>query len=147
VRTLGFVALWWVALFWLWELYAGEMNRQTLIAAAIVASIGAAVAERLRRLRLLHFRVPMEWVRRSATVPLQIFLDFAIITGALFRPRRGEFVRKPFAAGDREIEARGARAWVTLALGFAPNAYVVDYGDGEILLHDLVRNEASEKPA
>jgi hypothetical protein len=149
VRRLGFVALWWVALFWLWEFYAAELNRQTLVAAALLASVGAAVAERLRTLGLLHYRLPLRWVRRSATVPLQIVIDFGIVTAALFRRSPGEFVRKPFPAGGVDLESHGRRAWVTFVGGFSPNAYIVDIDpdSGEVLLHDLVRHEASERPA
>jgi multisubunit Na+/H+ antiporter MnhE subunit len=129
----------WLALFWLWMLLAGDWNRTELTAAAAAATVASLFVRLPPR-----FRVSNAW-----NVPVMVFVDFAILMWALVRSAlrreivRGEFVRRPFRVDDA-----GARAWIGIAAGYSPNAYVVGFDiDGEVaLLHDLVRNRSSERP-
>jgi hypothetical protein len=141
----------WLALFWLWLLLAGDWNRIEIIAAACGAAVAATIAEIARSRAGVSPCVPLVWVGRAWSVPHQIVVDFGIITAALARSLvrrsvvRGEFRAHPFPAR----EGQGVRAWAVWAAQFSPNAYVIEVdADRElVLVHDLVPNRASEKPA
>jgi hypothetical protein len=141
----------WLALFWLWLLLAGDWNRIEIIAAACGAAVAATIAEIARSRAGVSPRVPLVWVGRAWSVPHQIVVDFGIITAALARSLvrrsvvRGEFRAHPFPPR----EGQGVRAWAVWAAQFSPNAYVIEVdADRElVLVHDLVPNRASEKPA
>jgi hypothetical protein len=153
VRLLRTYVLWWIALFWLWLAYQGEWNRIEWVAAAGAATLGAGLMTVLSTLNV-RFHVPFASVASAASVPLQIVVDFGIITGALIRrlePRRvrGQFVVRPFTAPRGADAAAGDRAWREVAATYSPNAYVIDVEPGKhvVLLHDLVPNRDSESPA
>jgi hypothetical protein len=153
VRTLLTYACWWFATFWLWLAYQGEWNKVEWIAAACAATLAAALATVLARLRLLRFRVPLQALVDGATVPLQVVLDFWIVTRALARrlsgrPSQGGFVVRHLPSAGSGATAAGDRAARSVLATIAPNAYVVDIdpGDHTALLHDLVPNRASENP-
>jgi hypothetical protein len=141
---------WWIALFWLWMLLAGDWNHIEWIAAASAAAVAATLAEVARSRAGVGFRVPLRWLVRFWTVPHQIVVDFGIITAALWRSLvgrsvvRGEYRAHRFPAS----EGQDVRAWAVWAAQYSPNAYVVDI-DVErdlVLVHDLVPNRASEEP-
>jgi hypothetical protein len=141
---------WWIALFWLWMLLAGDWNHIEWIAAACAATVAATLGEIARARAGVAPRLPLRWIARAGTVPHQIAVDFGIITLALGRSLlrrrivRGEFRAHPFPAG----EGQGVRAWATWAAQLSPNAYVVEI-DAErelVLVHDLVPNRPSEEP-
>jgi hypothetical protein len=86
-------------------------------------------------------------------VPLQVFVDFGILVAALVRtlagrPVRGVFLAKELPRDRPGDEAAFARALAALAATYSPNAYVVDLDldRNVVLMHDLVRNSASEEP-
>ena len=146
--------VWWIALFWLWLAYQGEWNRIEWVAAAGSATLGAALMRALASLGLLGFRIPVRALADSKSVPLQIVIDFGIVTAALVRRllgRRvsGRFVVRSFASAGRGPLAAGDRGWRAVAATYSPNAYVVDVDPGRhvVLLHDLVENRRSEEPA
>jgi hypothetical protein len=149
-HVLAWVAM-WLALFWLWLLLAGDWNRIEIIAAGCAAAVAATLAEIARTRAGVRPRVPLVWIGRAWSVPHQIVVDFGIVTWALVRSIarrkvvRGEFRTHPFPAG----EGQGVRAWAVWAAQFSPNAYVVEIDtERELaLVHDLVPNRASEKPA
>ena len=154
VRGVVTYLAWWIALFWLWLAYQGEWNRIEWVAAAGAATLGAALATALAVLGLLRFRIPLGALAAAKAVPLQIVIDFGIITAALVRrlTRRrvaGQFVVRSFASAGSGAVATGDRAWRAVAATYSPNAYVVDVDPGRhiVLLHDLVEHRASEKPA
>jgi hypothetical protein len=144
-------ATWWFALFWLWLLISGDWNRIEWIAAACAAAVAATIAEFARTRAAVAPRVPLRWVARAWSVPARIFVDFGIVTWALFRSIvrrpvvRGEFRAHSFPAG----EGQGVRAWAVWAAQFSPNAYVVDVDTERdlVLVHDLVPSRKSEQPA
>lgn len=148
---LGAWIAWWIALFWLWLLVAGEWNRVELVAAACAATLGASIAEGLRAFTGVRVRIPLRDIASAWTVPVMVLVDFAIVVGALVRSAvRGELVRGRFVARDFDPGSGfGSRAWRTYAATLSPNAYVVD-ADEElrvVLLHDLVPRRKSEEPA
>jgi hypothetical protein len=147
--------LWWIALFWLWMLLVGEWNRIELVAAAIVATVGASFAVLVIAVTGVQARVPFDVLRAAWGVPLMIFVDFGILTYALVRSLvtrrivRGSFRANSFPARGDDPDAVGRRALVTILAGYSPNAYVVDVSrtHNTALVHDLIPNRQSERPA
>lgn len=131
----------WAALFWLWLLFVGQWNLRQWIAAAVVATLATAIGSVAVRAAGIDVRVPPAWVLKAWSVPVMVVFDFGILMWALVRRPRGVFVERSF-----EDEGDCARAWATVVSGFSPNAYVVEIGEGRAVLHDLVRNRASESP-
>jgi hypothetical protein len=155
-NALGAWLCWWVGCFWLWILFVGTWDRIDGAAGAAVAAVAATVAERGRRAADLHPRVALEPFRRSATVPLIVLADFAVVTYALAaslarrRVVRGRYLARDFVAGPKTTPQGAARrAWTVLLAGYSPNAYVVDIDSDEnvVLVHDLVPWRRSEEPA
>lgn len=154
-RILGWSA-WFLALFFLWLLLAGEWNRTEWVAAAAAAAAGATLAEVARARLGPAAPPPLEALRQVPSVLLAVVVDFAIVVGSLVAGLlRGRVVRGTFTArvrddlrGEGTVTAR-RRAWTALAATYSPNAYVIeiDANDGSVLLHDLVRRRASERPA
>jgi hypothetical protein len=147
-RIAGWI-VWFVALWWLWMLLVGEWNHYEWIAATAAAFVAATLFEVMRTVTNAVARVPPVWIRRAATVPYQIFVDFGIVTLALLRPGGGAFRAHPFEATGDDAADVGARAWADWTANFSPNAIPVDIDreQGLSLVHDLVPNRSSEKPA
>lgn len=146
---------WWITLFWLWFLLVGEWNRQEIVAAAISATIAATLAELARTRTGFHARVPLHGLADLPPALGMVFVDFGIVVWALLvsiarrRVVRGELVSRELRRGSAVARAAGPRAWTAIVASYSPNAYVVDL-DPEtrrVLLHDLVPNRASERPA
>ena len=131
----------WAALFWLWLLFVGQWNLRQWIAAAVAATLTTAIGSVAVRAAGIDVRLPPAWVLKAWSVPVMVFVDFGILMWALVRRPRGVFVERPYAE-----EGESARAWATVVSGLSPNAYVVEIGEGRAVLHDLVRNRASESP-
>ncbi|HZS31267.1 MAG TPA: hypothetical protein VFA37_08425 [Gaiellaceae bacterium] len=154
MKHVAFWLGWWIALFWLWFLLAGEWNRGEVVAAAIAATIAASLAE-LARTRTGFAGLPPR--RALGDLPrllAMVVVDFGIVVWALLASvARREIVRGSFRSRelDRREDATGAgsRGWVALAASYSPNAYVVDIEpeSAAVLLHDLVPNRRSEGPA
>ena len=150
LRLAAWIA-WWVALFWLWLLLAGEWNRVEIVAAVCVATLGASLAEGLRAFTGVELRIPPRDLPSALTALAMVPVDFAILMSVLVRSAvRREVVRGHFVARDFDPSGGfGSRAWRTYVAMFSPNAYVVD-ADAErktVLLHDLVPFKKSEEPA
>ena len=150
MKHVGAWVAWWVALFWLWMLLAGDWNRIQWIAAASAATVAATIGEIARARAGVAPRVPLRWLSRFWSVPHQVVIDFGIITLALVHSLlqrkivRGEYRAHPFPAS----EGPGVRAWATWAGQFSPNAYVIEIDTERelVLVHDLVPNRPSEEP-
>ena len=134
----------WVVLWWLWMLLAGEWNRTQWIAAAGGAAIAAFVGEAARS---RVGRTPAPPLRILASVPAalgMVFVDFALVMWALAIRKRGAFrtTASAIATDDR------ARPWATYVALVSPNAYVLDFDAeaGTVLTHHLVPNQASQDP-
>src|SRR5437764_80342 len=139
--------LWWIALFWLWMLLVGEWNRVELIAGAIAATLTATVAESVRAVIGLRFRIPLRHVAAAWTLPAIVVVDFFIVIGCLFVSLwrreivRGRFIARDFGPGTGTAPRRfGSRAWRTYAAMLSPNSFVVDTDEERrsLLVHDLV---------
>jgi hypothetical protein len=137
-------------------LFVGTWDRIDGIAGAAVAVAAATIAELGRRAAGVHPRVARECFGRSATVPLIVLADFAVVTYALVvslarrRPVRGRYLARDVDAGPKTTpEGVAHRAWTVLIAGYSPNAYVVDIDPeaGVVLLHDLIPWRRSEEPA
>ena len=137
--------VWWVALAVLWLLYQGEWNSMQLYAAASAAAVSATLALVVGRYAAPRARIEQRWLLRAKRVPAQIVVEFVVVTRVLVRAlveRRvptGEFRAVRFPTGGSRPAERGRRAFVTLAMGYSPNSYVVDMDEerGLVLVHLL----------
>jgi multisubunit Na+/H+ antiporter MnhE subunit len=145
MRRLGFLALTWLALFWLWFAYQAELNRKLIVAGACAATVATALAAHVRSRFRRAYRLESRWAVRGLKVPWLVVEEFAVVTRVLVRAlvRRerpsGSFRLSPFPVGGNEPVARARRAFVAVAETCSPNSYVVGlYGDeGGVLIHDL----------
>lgn len=137
-------------------LHVGQWDRIDAVAGAAAAVVAATIAERARRAAKVHPRVALGPFKRSLTMPLIVFADFALVTYALAisiarrRVVRGRYLARDFRAGPKTTpEGAAHRAWTVLLAGYSPNAYVVDIDPEEnvVLIHDLVPWRRSEEPA
>ena len=146
---------WWVALFWLWLLLAGEWNRVELVAAAGAATIAASLAELARSRTNLAATPPLRALSDLPQLLAMVVVDFGIVAWALLASAarrevvRGSFHSRELSRGRRDSHGAGPRAWVALAASFSPNAYVLDVDpeSAVVVLHDLVPYRRSEEPA
>jgi hypothetical protein len=145
---------WWIALFWLWLLLAGQWNREEVVAAAIAATIAASLAELARVRTGFSARIPLGFLADLPQALAMVVVDFGILAWALAvsvarrKAVRGELFSRELTDRSR-AEGVGPRAWTTIVASYSPNAFVLDI-DPEtrlVLLHDLVRHRASEEPA
>jgi hypothetical protein len=155
-RRAGAWGLWWIAVFWLWILLCGEWNAVEWIAAACAATVTATVAETVRALAGLRWRIPARDIAAAWNQPLQVVIDFGIVVGALLvgaarlRTVRGRFLVRTFHPARGLAPRRfGSRAFRTYVATISPNAYVVDVDEQQrtVLFHDLVPYRKSEEPA
>ena len=146
--------IWWVALFWLWFALQGEWDRIEWVAAACMATVAATLATALTVRGLLRYRVPWPAVAAAKRTPLQIVIDFGIVTVVLVRRLTGRGVRGGYVVREFTPTGRGALregdvAWRTLTAMLSPNALPIDVDPERrtSLFHDLVPNRNSEEPA
>jgi hypothetical protein len=144
---------WWCVLWLLWLVFVGAWNLVDGVAGVVAAAIAATAALVVRKLGLVSFQPRVRSFAGLGRVPLQVFVDFGILVAALAgtlagRAVRGTFVTKELPARGPGPEAAFARAIATVLATYSPNAYVVDVDleRDEVLMHDLVRNNASEEP-
>lgn len=152
-HVLAWVA-WWIALFWLWLLLAGEWNREELVAAAAAATIASSLAELARARTGFAPRLPLRALADVPQLLAMVIVDFGIVIWALLASvARREVVRGSFRSRElsrrEDAQGTGPRAWVALAASYSPNAYVLDVDpeSRRVLLHDLVPYDKSERPA
>jgi multisubunit Na+/H+ antiporter MnhE subunit len=143
-------AAWWLVLFWTWLLYNGQWTHTELVAAACAGAIGATAAKvALRQAhRKLCFRP--QHLRRVWSPLWSVLAEFAEVTAAALRPRRGAFVSEPVTrrAGSDDPVGRAERVFVAYAGTLSPNDYVVDV-DRErklALRHVLLRSRLGPLP-
>jgi hypothetical protein len=147
-------AAWWLVLFWLWLLLAGEWNRVELVAGALAAAVAATFGEAARTLLRGRARIPPSDLVAALRIPLSVVVDFGILVQALAvsaarrKVVRGSFRAREIDAGDEGPAGTGHRAWLEYAATVSPNAYVIaiDRERGLALVHDLVLRRASERP-
>lgn len=137
--------VWFVVLWWLWQLLAGEWNATEWIAGAGAAVIAGAIAEAARHRAGAAPGAPVQLIRSAPSALGMVFVDFALVMWALFLRRGGSFrTTDTDAAGDEQ-----QRAWATYLATISPNAYVIDIDaeTGSVLTHHLVPLQASQDPA
>jgi hypothetical protein len=153
-RFLAFVVAWWLVLLGWWVLLVGTNAGLELVAGACAAALGAALAEGVRRRRLLGFRFEGRWLAKTLRVPWHVARDFAVVTWALalhlarVRPVRSAYRAFAFPAGRVDPVSRGRRALVAAADAVSPNTIPVDIDcDRDLLLrHELDPRRATNDP-
>jgi multisubunit Na+/H+ antiporter MnhE subunit len=148
VKHLAAWSCWWIGLWWLWLLLAGEWNAYEWVAAGAAATAGASALELARSRIGVSAHVPLRWIARARTVPTAVLVDFGVVTWALVRSLvRREVVHGSFRSRALPGDATnaGSRAWLTLIETYRPNAYVVDVDADErrVLVHELVSRRRS----
>jgi hypothetical protein len=135
--------LFWITLWWLWQLLVGEWGRYEWLYAAGAAAVAAAIAELGATRAGAHAAFPWRIVKSAPSALGMVFVDFAIVMRALVARRTGTFRTTPFEHPDTEA----VRAWAMVVADYSPNAYIVDISGGETLSHHLVVNPPSQSPA
>lgn len=135
--------LWFVVLWWLWQLLVGEWSHYEWIFAAGAAIVAAIIGELAVSRTSGRAPVPLAVVKGAPSALGMVFVDFAIVMRALVERRQGVIRETPFEHPDDEPH----RAWAAIAGDWSPNAYVIDIGDGRSLTHHMVPRDASQRPA
>lgn len=135
--------LFFLPLWWLWQLLTGEWSRYEWVGGAAAAVMAAVLAE--FAVARTHGRAPLPaGVLKGVPSALgMVLVDFAIVMAALFRRRRGVMRTTRFEHPDLE----SFRAWAAIVGDWSPNAYIVDITDGTTTSHHLVEHEPSQRPA
>ena len=145
---------WWVVLFALWLLFAGQWSWLIAAWGAGLALVAALSGEVVAGQGLLSVRWRPDWLRELGPALAAVVVDFLIISRALVvamvigRRRLGTFRQDRSTAGLGELPA-GRRAWVTLVATWSPNCYVLDIDPetGRRMVHDLEVHRLSEQPS
>jgi hypothetical protein len=151
VKTLRFVALWWLVLLGWWVLLVGTNSGLELIAAACAAALGTGLALGVRRQRLLRFRFERGWLAKALKEPWMIVRELVVVLWALalhlarVRPVASTYRAIPFPAGREDAVSAGRRAIATLTDSLSPNTLPldVDIERGVALRHELDPRRAS----
>ena len=153
-RLLAFFAAWWLALLGWWVLIVGTNAGIELVGGACAATLGAALAVRLRRRRLLSFRLEPPWLAKTLRVPWHVARELAIVLWVLalhvarVRPVRSAYRAFPFPTGRVDPVSRGRRGLVAAADALSPNTIPVemDCERGLLLRHELDPRKATNDP-
>jgi hypothetical protein len=135
--------LFFVVLWWLWQLLSGEWNHDEWIAGAAAAVIAAVLAEIAVARTDGRAPLPAAVLNGVPSALGMVFVDFAIVMVALVHRRRGVIRTTTFPHPDTE----SFRAWAAIVGDWSPNAYVIDVTDGTATTHHLVEHEPSQRPA
>jgi multisubunit Na+/H+ antiporter MnhE subunit len=135
--------LFFVTLWWLWQLLTGEWSRYEWVAGAAGAVIAAVLAEIAVARTDGRAPLPAAVLKGVPSALGMVLVDFGIVMVALVRRRRGVIRKTRFEHPDTE----SFRAWAAIAGDWSPNAYVIDITDGTTTTHHLVENEPSQRPA
>lgn len=136
--------LFFVALWWLWLLLAGEWNRTEWIAAAGAAAIGATIGEIARTRARAAVGLPRDVMASIPSALLMVFIDFGIVMWALLTGAEGSFRH----GSTRVARNASTRAWAAYVATFSPNAYVLDIDrEGRVAeTHHLIPFDRSQDP-
>jgi hypothetical protein len=151
MRTVRFIALWWLALAGWWVLVVGTNAGLELVAGACAAGVGTGFAVGVRRQRLLRFRFEPRRLMNTLNAPWKIVRELVVVMWALalhltgVRPVRSTYRAFPFPAGRSDAVSAGRRAVVTLADALSPNTLPLDMDceRGVVLRHELDPRRAS----
>jgi multisubunit Na+/H+ antiporter MnhE subunit len=145
-RRLGFWLVSWVLLCILWFLYIDQVNWPEILASMLAAGIAALLWESLRVAGLLRFPPSLSWFRGLWLLPGWAVRDTGKVFLALFRllfarqPFQGAIQEVPFGWVGDEGRDEAQRAFLTAAMSFAPNTYVIgiDREKRVMVVHQLV---------
>jgi hypothetical protein len=143
VKHVAAFLVWWITLWWLWQLLVGEWGRYEWIAAGAAAAVAAAIGELAATRAAAHASFPWSIVKSAPSALGMVFVDFATVVRVLFTRNTGVFRTTSFEYPDDEAH----RAWAMVVADYSANAYVVDIGGGESVTHHLVPRRASQEPA
>jgi len=155
VRHLRAWLILWVALFLAWLLFSGDVNRIEVIAAACAATVAATIGEIARTQAGIRAAVPLRLVVPMLRALVQVVPDFGYLVWALVSSIlrrevvRGQTKRRAFHDVGDDPRSVGARAVALWSANFSPNALAIDIDRErhESIVHDLIVNRASERPA
>jgi len=155
VRHLRAWLIMWVALFLAWLLFSGDVNRIELIAAACAAAVAAAIGEVARTSAGVHAAAPLRLVVPMLRAFVQVVPDFGLLVWVLVlsvarrKVVRGTTKRRAYHDVGNDPRSVGARALALWSANFSPNAIAIDIDreKNESIVHDLIVNRASERPA
>lgn len=155
MRHLRAWLVWWIGLFWLWLLFSGDWNRIELIAAACAAAVAATLLELGRTGARVRAVVPTSTIGPALLALLQVLPDFALLVWALVLSAvrreivRGATRRRAYHHVGDDARSVGTRAVTLWSANFSPNAIAIDIDRErhESIVHDLIPNRASERPA
>jgi hypothetical protein len=143
VKHVAAVLLFFIVLWWLWQLLTGEWSHYEWIAGAGAALVAGVLAELAVSRTEGRAPVPIAIITGAPSALGMVFVDFAIVLGALVQRREGVLRETTFEHPDDEPH----RTWATIAGDWSPNAFVIDIGEGRTLSHHLVPKDASQRPA
>jgi multisubunit Na+/H+ antiporter MnhE subunit len=155
VRHLRAWLIFWVALFLAWLLFSGDINRIEVIAAACAATVAATIAEIARTKAGVRAAVPVRLAVPVLRALVQVVPDFGYLVWALGSSVarrevvRGQTKRRAFHDVGDDPRSVGVRAVALWAANFSPNAIAIDIDRDheQSVVHDLIVNRASERPA
>ena len=136
--------LFFAALWWLWQLLAGEWNQYEWIAGAGAAAVGAAIGEIARTRARARGSIAWSLVASIPSALGMVVVDFAVVVRALATRRSGSFHQSQTAVAGRQQ----SRAWGAYLASLSPNAYVleIDRESKVVLTHHLVHRPKSQAP-
>ena len=135
--------LFFLTLWWLWQLLSGEWSGYEWIAGAAAAAVAAVLAELAVSRTEGRAAVPRAALTGVPSALAMVFVDFVLVMRALVHRQRGVLRETPFAHPD----AVPYRAWVAIVADWSPNAYIVDIDEGRTLSHHVLPNDRSQSPA
>ena len=134
--------LWFAVLWWLWQALVGVWDHYDWLFAAGGALVASAIGELAAIRTKGRTALPLAILAAAPRAFGMVFVDFAIVLGALVRRRPGVVRQTRFAHPD----TGSFRAWAAIVADWSPNAYVIDVAGGRSLTHHLVPNEPSQSP-
>ena len=135
------VVLTWATLFGLYLLLTGQASLDETIAAALVATIGAALSVAVRVGSGQAFSLPPRaWLYPTAKAVGAVPKEIAMVTWQLMRRHPGTGILEGETVQSTGQDAESERAVQVLAASFAPNRYVVGLTQGnKLLMHRFAR--------
>lgn len=138
-----------VAYFAVWMVLVDNLDPAELIAGAVCAAIAATLSTAVYRMRRVGVRPRAGMLRRGWRLALDLFVDTARLSVALFRhlvlrrPVRGRLRAARYRATAASPQAAGRRALTEWLGSLGPNRYVVgiDRERDVVLVHELVPDE------
>lgn len=137
----------WVVLYLWYLLLVDTFDKQEMVAALIIAVLGATATMIAARQRMARGAVRIRWLALLAgRLPPQALRDCGIVFAALWRQvvRReqveGAFRVIQFDPGGDDAYAAARRALVVAGVSLPPNSFVaaIDAEQGKLLIHNLV---------